>query len=548
MAVRAGLIVGGESNSIPNGFQGFIGGGLGNMLSSSYATIAGGQDNINDSQGGAIGGGQNNYIITGYQGFIGGGYGNTVNNDYAAIGGGGINTADGSHSAIAGGQGNLASGDYTAVAGGFNNTAAGLGSFVGGGGIDAGGNEANEAYAPASTIAGGNGNIITVNGTHSFIGGGFENGIDSTNCVIAGGAGNAANGATYGYSTVGGGAFNNAGSYATVAGGIENSAGGFGSFVGGGGFDTEGLAGNSAEAVDSAIGGGLGNTAGGAYSFIGAGWGNTANGNYAVAAGGFENETSAYYATIGGGQNNTNGGQGGTIAGGQNNNITTGFQGFIGGGYGNTVSGNYAVVPGGGLNTASGSHSLACGQNATASGNNAFVWSDGSAATSSGVNNSVTFRGSGGYFFFTSSEGIGAQLEAGTTSWTSLSDRNAKKNFKPVDTVAVLDRLASVPIQQWNYKWEADESVPNIGPMAQDFKGAFYPGRDDKHISTLEFDGIELAAIQGLNKKMDEHTQSLENELKQKDAEIATLRTKTTETEKRLEELEAIVQSLAAKK
>jgi hypothetical protein len=129
-----------------------------------------------------------------------------------------------------------------------------------------------------------------------------------------------------------------------------------------------------------------------------------------------------------------------------------------------------------------------------------------------------------------------------------LSDRNAKKNFKPVDTVAVLDRLASVPIQQWNYKWEADESVPNIGPMAQDFKGAFYPGRDDKHISTLEFDGIELAAIQGLNKKMDEHTQSLENELKQKDAEIATLRTKTTETEKRLEELEAIVQSLAAKK
>jgi hypothetical protein len=114
--------------------------------------------------------------------------------------------------------------------------------------------------------------------------------------------------------------------------------------------------------------------------------------------------------------------------------------------------------------------------------------------------------------------------------------------------VAVLDRLASVPIQQWNYKWEADESVPNIGPMAQDFKGAFYPGRDDKHISTLEFDGIELAAIQGLNKKMDEHTQSLENELKQKDAEIATLRTKTTETEKRLEELEAIVQSLAAKK
>jgi len=32
--------------------------------------------------------------------------------------------------------------------------------------------------------------------------------------------------------------------------------------------------------------------------------------------------------------------------------------------------------------------------------------------------------------------------------------------------------------------------------MAQDFKAAFYPGRDHKSISTLEFDGVELAAIQ----------------------------------------------------
>ena len=40
-----------------------------------------------------------------------------------------------------------------------------------------------------------------------------------------------------------------------------------------------------------------------------------------------------------------------------------------------------------------------------------------------------------------------------------------------------------------------NNDVPNIGPMAQDFKAAFYPGRDDKGISTLEFDGVELAAI-----------------------------------------------------
>jgi len=39
--------------------------------------------------------------------------------------------------------------------------------------------------------------------------------------------------------------------------------------------------------------------------------------------------------------------------------------------------------------------------------------------------------------------------------------------------------------------------------MAQDFKAAFFPGRDDKVITTLEFDGVELAAIQGLNEKVE---------------------------------------------
>ena len=45
--------------------------------------------------------------------------------------------------------------------------------------------------------------------------------------------------------------------------------------------------------------------------------------------------------------------------------------------------------------------------------------------------------------------------------------------------------------------------------MAQDFKAAFYPGRDDRGISTLEFDGVELAAIQGLNRKLDRKEQEI---------------------------------------
>ena len=76
--------------------------------------------------------------------------------------------------------------------------------------------------------------------------------------------------------------------------------------------------------------------------------------------------------------------------------------------------------------------------------------------------------------------------------------------------------------------------------MAQDFKHAFYPGRDDKSITPLEFDGVELAAIQGLNQK-----------LKGKEAEIQKLKEKAGEVdslEKRLSDLEKMVQGMSAKK
>ena len=37
-----------------------------------------------------------------------------------------------------------------------------------------------------------------------------------------------------------------------------------------------------------------------------------------------------------------------------------------------------------------------------------------------------------------------------------------------------------------------------MGPMAQDFYAAFGLGEDDTHISTVDADGVALAAIQGL--------------------------------------------------
>jgi len=98
--------------------------------------------------------------------------------------------------------------------------------------------------------------------------------------------------------------------------------------------------------------------------------------------------------------------------------------------------------------------------------------------------------------------------------------------------------VALLPITQWSYK--ADTDTRHIGPMAQDFKAAFEVGADDKFIAAVDEEGVALAAIQGLNQKLDE-----------KDAEIETLKEKAAKVdslEKRLTGLERMVQSLAEKK
>ncbi|ASJ54431.1 hypothetical protein BP422_13215 [Brevibacillus formosus] len=81
------------------------------------------------------------------------------------------------------------------------------------------------------------------------------------------------------------------------------------------------------------------------------------------------------------------------------------------------------------------------------------------------------------------------------------SDKNAKENFSKVNTLEILDNLASMPIQYWNYK-EESSSERHIGPTAQDFHAAFgLDGDDDKYISCIDLQGVALAAIQGLNEK-----------------------------------------------
>jgi trimeric autotransporter adhesin len=246
--------------------------------------------------------------------------------------------------------------------------------------------------------------------------------------------------------------------------------------------------------------------------------------------GGYDNAASSNNATVSGGYLNTASAAGAVVGGGEQN----------------TASGPDATVAGGHLNVASGQDSFAAGDEAKAAQQGVFVWADSQPynfdpygqAGPQGYANSFNVRSTGGFYIVTAVDGSGkitadAFLSPGSTSWSTLSDRNAKKDFAPVNTEAVLDKLATVPVEQWHYKWEADNSTPNIGPMAQDFIHAFYPGRDDKSITTLEFDGVELAAIQGLNEKLNQ-------KLEQKQTEITKLR-------EELDQLKQVVNSLNAK-
>jgi Chaperone of endosialidase len=111
------------------------------------------------------------------------------------------------------------------------------------------------------------------------------------------------------------------------------------------------------------------------------------------------------------------------------------------------------------------------------------------------------------------------------TSFNPTSDRNAKANFSAVNPRHVLDRLASLPIKTWNYKVE-DTNVRHIGPAAQDFRAAFDLGSDDKSISTVDADGVTMAAIQGLYQMMQEKerkNEQLSEEVRQLRAQLMRL-------------------------
>jgi hypothetical protein len=108
-------------------------------------------------------------------------------------------------------------------------------------------------------------------------------------------------------------------------------------------------------------------------------------------------------------------------------------------------------------------------------------------------------------------------------------DRAIKTDFGPVNPAEVLDKVAAMPLQTWRYKADGPE-VRHLGPFSQDFRAAFGLGMDDKHIDVVDADGVALAAIQGLNQKVED----MKAEAQRRDAENAELK-------QRLERLEQLL-------
>jgi len=88
------------------------------------------------------------------------------------------------------------------------------------------------------------------------------------------------------------------------------------------------------------------------------------------------------------------------------------------------------------------------------------------------------------------------------------SDRNKKANFAVVNVREILDKVASLPVETWNYLTQ-NPAIRHIGPMAQDFHTAFGLGSDDTHINMVDANGVTLAAIQGLYQLVDERNLDL---------------------------------------
>ncbi len=360
-----------------------------------------------------------------------------------------------------------------------------------------GGNEANHVVSADGFVRGG-----VIGGGGSLL---YPNVISNTTSfdTIGGGWGNVVSN-WVNYATIGGGQFNQvAADEATAAGGGYNQAVGF----------------------SSAIGGGGANTAAGSWSTIPGGRANIAAGDYAFAAGrrARANDAGSF--------------------------VWADSQGAD---FSSTTSNEFNVRASGGVRIEStkGIHLHAADSpmivrdfdtfTANAPANKAGIGRWGLFMENSALTAGIPSI-SGRIFQVAryDTNGTYTQLmrvdQSGNLYTTGAinppSDRNAKENFRSINPREVLEKVAALPIAKWNYK--VDPTTTHLGPVAQDFHSAFTVGTDDKHIATVDADGVALAAIQGLNEKVEAGGQRSEVRIQKLEAE-------NTELKQRLEKLERL--------
>jgi hypothetical protein len=372
------------------------------------------------------------------------------------------------------------------------------------------------------------------------------------------------------FGTVGGGSGNTVSGYdATVGGGNQNTASTYGDTVGGGVY-------NNADSPDGSatIGGGYFNYAGGDSAVVGGGDANSATGYYATVGGGNGNFATGFYSTVPGGSANTASAEYSFAAGRQAQAVHQGA--FVwadsqNAQFSSTANDQFSVRAQGGILLAA-DVTLSGGaayHNLSLSGGNAEGYLYGSySALGDGIHmgynyyydasgNGYISNAGGATSRVTMGYGVvgiyvgtvnGAptmqRLLANSTGVTvngtfnNSSDRNAKQDFAPVSSSDILDKVLRLPVSEWSYK--TDAATRHIGPMGQDFYSTFNIGTDEKHIAPIDEGGVALAAIQGLNMKLEEtraENAELQNRFSAKDAEINQLQQSVAELKQLVAEL-----------
>jgi hypothetical protein len=183
----------------------------------------------------------------------------------------------------------------------------------------------------------------------------------------------------------------------------------------------------------------------------------------------------------------------------------------------------------------SGATSVALGYHAVAAGNGSFSFADrSSTANFTAFDNQFAVRAIGGSGFYTKADNTaGVELAPNASAWSSVSDANMKENFRDLPGEDLLSKIAQMPVREWNYKAQG-ASIRHMGPTAQDFYDAFGLGENRLRISTIDADGVALAAARALEARTRTNDEALAHENDVLKAEIGALR-------ERLEQLERLL-------